>query len=69
MLVQRDVTASAYWRSEYLCLAKLLTQAVSSQRVISYACKKRCRSCRGLGVKIPMSGKIADLGGELSESC
>jgi len=69
MLVQKDATAGVYWRSEYLCLAKLLTQAVSSGRVVSYACTKRCHSWRILEVRIPMSGEIADPGGEFWESC
>jgi len=34
MPVERDATAGEYWRSEYLGLAKLLTQAVSSGRAV-----------------------------------
>jgi len=69
MPVARDATAGEYWRSEYLHLAKLLTQAASSGRAVSYACRKRCRSWRVLVVKIPMSGEIADPGGKFWESC
>jgi len=69
MLVQRDTTAGMYWRSEYLCLVKLLTQAVSSERVVSNACTQRCYSWCVLEVRIPMSGEIADSGGEFCESC
>jgi len=69
MLLKRDATAGEYCRCEYLGLAKLLTQAASSGRAVSYACRKRCPSWRVLGVKIPMSGEIADPGGEFWESC
>jgi len=50
MLVERDATAGEYRRSEYLYLAKLLTQAVSAGRVVSYACEKRYHSWRVLEV-------------------
>jgi len=50
MPVERDATPAAYWRSEYLHLAKLLTQAASSERVVSYALEKRCHSRRVLEV-------------------
>jgi len=46
MPVERDATPAAYWRSEYLHLAKLLPQAVSSGRVVSDACRKRCHKWR-----------------------
>jgi len=49
LLAARDVTADESWRSEYLCLVKLLTQAVSSERVVSNACWKRFYSWRVLG--------------------
>jgi len=64
MPLERNATAGEYWGSKYLCLAKLLLQAVSSGIVVSYACRKRCHSGQVLGVKIPMSGEIADTGGE-----
>jgi len=50
MPLKRDTTASEYWRCEYLGLAKLLTQAVSSERVVSYALAKRCHSWQVLEV-------------------
>jgi len=69
MLVERDATAGEYSALEELCLAKLVTQAVSSGRVVSYACTKRWHSWRVLGVKIYISGEIAVTGGEFWESC
>jgi len=69
MPVERDAPAGEYWRSEYLGLAKLLPQAVSSGRVVSYACRKRCHSGRVPVVRIPISSEIADTGGEFWESC
>jgi len=68
MPLKRDATTGEYWRYEYLGLAKLLTQAASSVRAVSDACRKRCCSWRVLGVKIPISGEIADPGGEFWES-
>jgi len=67
MPLKRDATAGEYWRCEYLGLAKLLTQAVSAERVVSYACRKRCHSWRVLGVKIPMTGTtISGIPGEIA---
>ena len=66
--VERAVTAGEYWGSKWLCLAKLLTQAASSGKVVSYACWKRYYSRRVLGVKISMSSEIAATGGEFWES-
>ena len=68
MPVERDVTSGEYWRSEYLHLVKLLPPAVSFRRVVSYACRKRCYSGRVPEVRIPISGEIADTGGECWES-
>jgi len=66
MPVERDATAGKYRRSKYLCLVKLLTQAVSSGRVVSYACTKSYHSwlVPVLEVRIPTPGEIADTGGE-----
>jgi len=69
MVVQRDASAGTYWRSEYLHLAKLLMQAASFGKVVSYASRKRCHSWRILGVKIPLAGEIADPASEFWESC
>jgi len=68
MHVERDARSGEYWRSKYLHLVKLLPPAVSSRRVVSYACRKRYYSGRVPEVEIPMSGEIADTGGKCWES-
>jgi len=67
MPVERDATAGEYCSSKCLHPAKLLPQAVIAERVVSYACRKRCHSWRVLGVKIPMTGTtVSGIPGEIA---